>query len=712
MKKLSTYFEKFDSQFSNLESIDQKWYQDNIGVSSFCSKAKTKDTKGNWSEEYVRARFVWSLVTSGIYNKEYICVEFGFPKGNTKTNLKPDVVVFKNKNWLSDFEEAKATKNFTKIRQNLLVIFETKKNNKSVESAVENQLRSAMNENESVERIFGVYFDHKQDVLIFKKVGNSPIKRFNETLEGDFGNLNLAKRDSLLDLPSQDDFIENNESISNPEKLKLESLDSIDEENFKGLLETLKRAKDKIKPKTDVHTLIVEFLTLKVFDEKRSIKDKGEYLQFYHNQDEDIKNFRKRVQKLYKDAKENYEEVLSKPFFSYDSVLRPSDSGDEKFLIALVREFQKRAILKTKNESFNQIIFNNFANDKQKAEKGQFFTPIPVVNAIIRFLNPIKGETFCDPACGIADFLAMGFRHMHKNEIVKNKFFETADNFYGFDTDEGSLKLAELNLVLNGDGGATLKSMDSLGQKYLENKVITKDAEFNTENYFKDTWENKNDISKNPKKFAIIATNPPFGKGRDLRTGADGKWDLPENTVKMYETYFEKSKKDNGTLGNLPKSMDMGVLFLENAYKLLEDGGRMGIILSNSIASIKEWESVRKWFLKKMRIVATFDLPSNTFGETGVATTVIIAYKPKQNEQHLLSTDYEIFVKEVEYTGYEVKTKKRIVHFEPQFIINEDTFEKTDELQEDFSVMHKDFKEFIQRQEEEIKNAFNVDSME
>ena len=153
--------------------------------------------------------------------------------------------------------------------------------------------------------------------------------------------------------------------------------------------------------------------------------------------------------------------------------------------------------------------------------------------------------------------------------------------------------------------------------------------------------------------------------------------------------------------------MDMGVLFLENAYKILEDGGRMGIVLSNSIASIKEWQNVRKWFLDRLRLVATFDLPANTFGETGVATTVLIAYKPKKNEKHLLSEDYEVFVKEIQNIGYEVKTVKRSVHFEPQYVINEETFDKTDKLSEDFTTMQEEFTEFLKRQEEEIKNAFH-----
>ena len=280
---LQEYFNKFDQEFQNLKEIDRDWYKENCGVISYSSKEITKDSKGNFSEEYIRARFVWSIIQSGMYNKEYICVEFGFPKGNTKTNLKPDIVIFKNKDWLKEYQEAQANKNFAKIRQNVLVIFETKKNNKSVESAIENQLRSAMELNTSKDRIFGIYFDDKPEVIIFKKIGNSEIRRFNEANElqqdGIIG-WNLDKRDYLIDLPSQKDFIENNESISNLAKLKLDSLDAIDEVNFSDLMNALKRANDSIRPESPLRPLIVEFLTIKVFDEKRSKRDKS-FLQFY-----------------------------------------------------------------------------------------------------------------------------------------------------------------------------------------------------------------------------------------------------------------------------------------------------------------------------------------------------------------------------------------------------------------------------------------------
>ncbi|MFA5879217.1 MAG: N-6 DNA methylase [Candidatus Margulisiibacteriota bacterium] len=716
---LQEYFKKFDQEFKDLQEIDRGWYKQICGVIAFCSNAKTKDSNDNFSEEYIRARFIWSIIQSGMYNKEYICVEFGFPKGNTKTNLKPDIVVFKNKDWLKNYEKAQANKNFANIRQNVLVILETKKNNKSVESAIENQLRSAMELNTSKDRIFGIYFDDKPEIIIFKKIGNSEIRRFNETNElqqdGIIG-WNLDKRDLLIDLPSQKDFIENNESISNLAKLKLDSLDAIDEVNFSDLMNALKRANDSIRPESPLRPLIVEFLTLKVFDEKRSKRDKS-FLQFYILAEEKRKDglaektFRERINALYKEAQKEYPKVLGreKRLFSYDSEFRPSKSNDEKFLIAIIETFQQRAILKAKNESFNQIIFNNFGDEKQKADKGQFFTPIPVVKNIIKMLNPIKNEELCDPCCGICDFPAMAFRYSHRTEP---EFPPNANNFYGFDLEGSNLKLAELNLVLNGDGGAVLEQMNSLSQKLLQDGSILKEGEFTTKNYNPLTWKHLSDPNKDLKKFKLIATNPPFGKGRDLKTGADGKWDLPKETVELYETYKEKSDLDKKGNKKYPNSMDMGVLFLENAYKCLEEGGRMGIVLSNSIASIKEWQNIRKWFIERMRIVATFDLPANTFGETGVATTIIIAYKPKQSEKYLLDADYEVFVKEVVNIGYEVKTVKRSVHFAPQYIINEETFEKTGHLNEDFSAMQQEFKEFLQRQEEEIKNAFHLSQMD
>lgn len=77
----------------------------------------------------------------------------------------------------------------------------------------------------------------------------------------------------------------------------------------------------------------------------------------------------------------------------------------------------------------------------------------------------------------------------------------------------------------------------------------------------------------------------------------------------------------------------------------LKENGIVGIVLSSSIAGIDTHIKVREWLMQKMRIVALFDLPSNTFAETGVNVTILVAYKPKKEELiKLRQNNYQIFV--------------------------------------------------------------------
>lgn len=708
--KLRELIETFDNKYKKLDFIDNDWYQSQIGVTSFIKKAPKLDSSGSFSEEYIRARFVYALIYSGMYSKENMGIELSLPKGNGGKSINPDIVVFKTDNWQDLYEEAKKTKNYRKIRENMLVVFETKKNNESVSQAIENQLRATMEQNTSKDRIYGVYFDHEPDILIFKKIENSELQRYYEeeatSFEGEDG-WNITSRDSLLRLPSEKEFITENTKISDLEKLDIDDLDPIDENLFSELINKLKRAGDRIKTESPLESLVVEFLTLKIYDEKRNMNNEKEYLDFYilpeeaNNEANKLHDFRHRIDKLYSEAEFQYKNVIGgdKRIFKYDKKLRPNRGADEQFLIALIEIFQRRAILKTKNESFNQIIFNNFGDSNQKADKNQFFTPIPIVKNIIKMINPQQHETFCDPCCGICDFLAMGFKYTHDPFKLPDT---PANRYYGFDLESSNLKLAELNLVLNGDGGANLFHTDSLTQKLMKNGATTTVNDFNTDNY-DEFWNHKTDRSKDLMKYDVITTNPPFGKNRDLKTGKNNQWDLPKKTVELYETYHTKLNK------SLPKSMDMGVLFLENAYRLLNEGGRMAIIISNSIASIPEWANVRTWLLGKMRIVASFDLPSNTFSETGVATTVLIAYKPREDEQFILDQDYDIYMKSINNLGYEVKTVNRSLVLKPLHIYDVETLENTGELLEDFTEMIDEFNEFMQRQEKYLKQAFYVE---
>ena len=206
-------------------------------------------------------------------------------------------------------------------------------------------------------------------------------------------------------------------------------------------------------------------------------------------------------------------------------------------------------------------------------------------------------------------------------------------------------------------------------------------------------------------KYDIILTNPPFGKGRSLNLSSAE--DI--RVAKFYETYdryIETNPKDG---------LDLGVVFLENAVRSIKDGGRFGIIISNSIASNKNFEFVREWLLEKVRLVALFDLPSNIFAETGVNTTIIIGYKPKNQYslKKLIKSDYEIFTSEIDNVGYTKRTSDRNVIFEKNYKLDLETFETVIDpttgdqvLNEDFSENIKKFKDWCLFQEEELKELF------
>ena len=159
--------------------------------------------------------------------------------------------------------------------------------------------------------------------------------------------------------------------------------------------------------------------------------------------------------------------------------------------------------------------------------------------------------------------------------------------------------------------------------------------------------------------------------------------------------------------------IDLGLVFLENAYRILKENGRVGIIVSNSIASIDRWNKARKWLMEKMRIVALFDLPANVFADTGVNTTLVVAYRPEESKlKRLQESDYSIFVKDIKKVGYEVRTSKRIKYYNPIYKINEETFEIEQNgegeslLDEEFTSTIKEFKEWCLCQEKILQDLF------
>lgn len=713
--------EAFDKKYKGKSTIDSF-----LPVHLSLNTTQTIANKeGLSNEEYYKWQFFYSIVYSGMYSKDYIGVEVQFPKGNVNSApIRLDGAIFDDKAWFDHYQKYHLHKDQSALdwlRKHLIAAIEFKKeNSKNTEAIWNQQLKPALKESES-EFCLGILYDTER-LYLFKKDGNLLLRLdegYNQKKEQSATkDLTLHLTDAYYKLPSYDQLIQ---KIFNPKIDRanrtiddLEIISGVYSTQLSDGISNILRAMDKVSLKNQRgYEILIQVMALKIFDEKRSLKAKTK-LDFYKTEpesdqlnllfyvsphernytslaDENIASFVDRMQQLYNEAAQEYHFILNR---IDTQTITWKKEEHIRIISEVVERFQDYSFVNSHKTDLYQIVFYKFASEFSKAEKGQFVTPIPLIDFLVQIINPRNHEKVIDPTAGIADFLSVAY--------VNSKGKLDDNNVYGIDNDEQMIMLAQLNMLLNGDGNAILKHKPDKGSitwKFDERDNL---VELIPKLHKGGNWDNWRDQTK-LKKFDVVLTNPPFGKGRKFEPTSQSDKEI----IEMYELW------DEARSGN---SIDLGLVFLENAYRILKENGRLGFVISNSIASIDEFENARKWLMKHMRIVACFDMPPNVFAETGVNTTIIVAYKPKPQElKKLQDANYQIYMNEIVNVGYDVKTTGRVKRFEPIYKRSLETFDiEIDEegspvLHEDFTGTIKEFKEWCLGQEETLKDLFIKD---
>lgn len=664
---------------------------------------------GSHNEQYYKWQFLYCFVSAGLCSKDFIGVEVSFPKGNKNSaSIKLDAAIFDNKDWFEHYSALHIKKDDSKwdelnwLKEHLICGIEFKKEgSKDIKGVFNSQLKAYMNES-SKETVFGILYDEGR-LYLFKGIGKQYLR-----LSDEFNIENKGKIDATYDVPdpyvnllSFDGMLKYNSiasqltDYSGRHLIDLGIISKTDSRKLNDALYQILHTMDKcglVNQKG--YNILIQLLALKIYDEKHNDSD----LKFYINPDEmnytvltddGIQDFLNRLEKLREDAKTAYIKILSENYFNN------ANANQVKVAIQIVKQFQNYSFTHSERNNLYQLVFYKFASQFSKADNAQFITPLQIIDFIVDIVNPKHNESIIDPTVGIADFLSVSY--------VKSDGKLDDTNVYGMDIDEDMVKLATLNMLLNGDGNATIEAKsDGLGSilskfgddgKLLE---LVPKTESRSHNY-NGNWDKRVD-GKKLKKFDIVLTNPPFGEARS--------W-IPADSEKGIAECYELWNRYKQT------KIDMGVIFLENAVRVLKENGRMAIVLSNSIASIDAHSEARKWLCENMRIVAIVDLPPNIFAEAGVSPTIIFAYKPPKKElEKLLKSNYQVFSREIKKVGYEVKTKNKVKYFETQYKINPVTFEKeintdgTAMLDEEFTETVKKFKVWCNTQEDSLKKLF------
>lgn len=273
-------------------------------------------------------------------------------------------------------------------------------------------------------------------------------------------------------------------------------------------------------------------------------------------------------------------------------------------------------------------LYETFMGDASKGQAGQFFTPQNAVNLLIDLVAPGSGETVLDPACGAGGFLsAVVLRRLEAG--VEPKL--AAVGVAGIDKDEYLANLAKARLGVLTSATATVFNGDSLA------------------------WEGSLPPLSEFGKVDVILTNPPFGakivaasKQVQSRFELGHRWRLDPVTQQwaMSET--------------LQPSPSPQVLFLERCLDLLREGGRLGMVVPESLISSRSYRYVVDYLRRRADIVAVVGMPENLFktsgsGGTHTKTCLIVAKKHSESRP---ASNRAIFMAEAKWCGNDSRGRK------------------------------------------------------
>ncbi|HEY3931639.1 MAG TPA: N-6 DNA methylase [Verrucomicrobiae bacterium] len=288
--------------------------------------------------------------------------------------------------------------------------------------------------------------------------------------------------------------------------------------------------------------------------------------------------------------------------------------------------------------------FEYLINPEQKVQKGQYFTPRPVVKMAVKMLNPQDGEKIIDPACGSCGFLIHSIRHVQKvYDWDVNKVYKYANDYlFAVDFDDRLKKVAKTMMIIAGDGKANVFGVNALDVRDWQNsEAKNKIGEFS-----KDIRDGD---------FDLVLTNPPFAGKVSGKTQL-AAFDLYELAATGSLQDDEEDEANDDEEEKLKKrrkvaGMKRDILFIERCLDLLKPGGRMAIVLPQGNLNNLGTRALRTWLTQRAQLLAIVGLNVNTFKRfTGTKTSVVFLQKWDSNASNLLE-NYPVFMATSQKSG-------------------------------------------------------------
>lgn len=349
-----------------------------------------------------------------------------------------------------------------------------------------------------------------------------------------------------------------------------------------------------------------------------------------------------RVSKLFDAVKERYPYIFS-----------PNENIelDNRSLAYIVSELEKFNFQETDNDIKGEA-YEEIVSVTSRRDQGAFFTPRNVCDMAVRMVLAVYPPErrlqlrILDPACGTGGFLRAallqikeiisrkvqgkyGSRKAQAEREVTERLRRLCDkNIFGIDKLAELVRAAQMNLAMHGDGSTNIFPANSLLSP----------------------GEWKDDVRDHLRlgSFDVVFANPPFGSNLPI----DDPHVLDQFELAIVEAKARRS------------SMPPEQVFVERCLDFLKPGGRMAIVLPDSILSNPGLAFIRRWLLLRAYIIASIDLPRETFArsDTHTMTSVLVLQKFTREERKLATElgrapEYEVFMAVAEKVGCDLRGK-------------------------------------------------------
>jgi type I restriction enzyme M protein len=239
-----------------------------------------------------------------------------------------------------------------------------------------------------------------------------------------------------------------------------------------------------------------------------------------------------------------------------------------------------------KGDAYEAILQDGAADTKSGA--GQYFTPRPLVRAMIACLRPDPGETIADPACGTGGFLLAAHEWIVDRYIAEMdadaKRFLRDEAVHGWEIVDGTARLCAMNLLLHGIGTAAGDSLVTVSDALRTDPGL---------------------------RFDVIAANPPFGRKSSMTMVSEAGEAERDDLVVVRDDFWASTSN---------KQLN----FLQHIKGMLKIGGRAAVVLpDNVLFEAGAGETIRRRLLAECDLHTILRLPTGIFYKPGVKANVL-----------------------------------------------------------------------------------------